>query len=187
MGADAVRIHWVGPVSDDDLLELNLRNRSLSFERSADGDIIVTPPAGSNSSRRNGVLTLELGVWNRREGKGVVFDSSAGFRLPDTSVYGPDAAWVQKWKWDALTEDQQERFAPLCPDVVFEIISRTDNRREVRERIDAFHKNGAAIVVLIDPYRRSIEINGARREWETVELRFPGCETAFVLDPNDLE
>ncbi len=106
MSADAVRIHWVGPVSDDDLLELNSRNRPLSFERSAEGDIIVTPPEGSNSGRRNGVLTAKLYLWNDQEGNGAVFDSSAGFRLPDTSVYAPDAAWVQKWKWDALTEDQ---------------------------------------------------------------------------------
>jgi Uma2 family endonuclease len=133
------------------------------------------------------VLTAKLYLWNEQEGKGVVFDSSAGFRLPDTSVYGPDAAWVQKWKWDALTEEQRERFAPLCPDVIFEIVSRTDSRREARERIDAFRSNGAFIAVLIDPYQRWVEINGDRRDWERIELRFPGCGTAFVLDPSDLE
>ena len=34
-----------------------------------DGDVIVTPPAGSNGSGRNGVLTGKLCVWNPRISK----------------------------------------------------------------------------------------------------------------------
>ena len=86
-----------------------------------------------------------------------------------------------------MTLDRRERFAPVCPDVVFEIISPSDSRRVSRERADAFLKNGAAIVVLIDPYQRWIEVNGEERAWEPISLAFPGCDATFELDPRDLE
>jgi Uma2 family endonuclease len=187
MSADSFRIHWPAPVSDDDLLELNARNDALSFEREAGGDLLVTPPAGGNSSRRNAELTAQLVRWNQLEGCGVVFDSSAAFRLADTSVYGPDAAWVQAWKWEALTSAQRERFPPLAPDLVFEIVSRTDRLPASRERLDAFRRNGSALTVLIDPYRKRIEVNGEPRPWKPLSLDVPGCAVPFALDPRDVD
>jgi Uma2 family endonuclease len=186
MNADCVRFHWVGPVSDDELFRLNEINAPLNFERAADGELIVTPPAGGNSSRRNGILTIDLGVWNRIHNCGVVFDSSDGFRLPDTSVFAPDLSWVRKELWEALDGEDQERFPPLVPDVVFELISPSDTPREAREKIDAFLKNGVAIAVLIDPYEKWIELNGKRKPWQPTALNFPGCTEPFVLDPATL-
>jgi Uma2 family endonuclease len=187
MNADCVRFHWVGPVSDDELLELNEINSPLNFERAADGELIVTPPAGGHSSRRNGVLTARLYNWNETENRGVVFDSSGGFRLPDTSVFAPDASWVRVEKWAALRPEDQERFPPLVPDLVFELISPSDTHREAREKIDAFRKNGVAIAVLIDPYEKWIELDGERKPWQPIELALPGCREPFVLDPAVLE
>jgi len=181
-------VHWTSPaISDEDFALLVARNPELCLERTAEGDLIVTPPTSSDGGRRNATLALALGVWNEREGKGVVFDSSTGFTLPDTAIRSPDASWIANARWAALSKDQRETYAPLCPDVAIEIVSHTDNRRLARERIEAFRKNGAALVVLIDPFARALEVNGEGKPWQRTALDFPGCETPFVLDSASLE
>src|SRR5690348_7054014 len=120
MMSGATTIHWIRPVSDEEIELLSERNPELCFERSAEGDLVVTPPAGSNSGRRNATLTGMLFAWNKAAGNGVVFDSSAGFVLPDSSLLSPDASWIRRSRWEQLTPEQRDRFAPVCPDVVME-------------------------------------------------------------------
>src|SRR5207249_1898534 len=46
------------------------------------------------------------------------FDSSAGFTLPNGAVRAPDAAWVLREKWDALTKEERMKFAPVVPNFI---------------------------------------------------------------------
>ena len=174
-------------ISDEEFELLVARNPELCFERTAEGDLIVTPPTSSDGGRRNAALMAALVNWNEREGKGIVFDSSTGFRLPDSAIRSPDASWIANARWATLSKVQRETYAPLCPDVAIEIISHTDNRKLARERIEAFRKNGAALVIVIDPFARALEVNGEAKPWQRIALAFPGCETPFVLDPASLE
>jgi Uma2 family endonuclease len=47
-------------------------------------------------------------------------------------VSGPDAAWLDRDRYDAFSEcdafseEEQERYLPLCPDFLIELRSRTD-------------------------------------------------------------
>jgi Uma2 family endonuclease len=51
-------------------------------------------------------------------GIGYCFDSSAGFTLPDGSVRNPDAAWIEKLRWEKVPLEDKKRFAHICPDFV---------------------------------------------------------------------
>jgi len=171
--------------SDEELLELSERNPGYQFERSAVGDLIVTP-TGSESGRLSGEVFGQLRDWNRQSALGVVFDSSGGFRLPDGAVYAPDASWVQRERWEALAPEQRRTFAPLCPDAVFEITSPSDRLADLQEKMSAYMKNGAHLGVLIDPAGRTVEIY--RQGQEPRLLADPGIVTldpelpGFVLD-----
>jgi Uma2 family endonuclease len=151
------------PVTDDELRVLAERNPGYKFERNAKGELIVTP-TGSESSRASAETLGQLRDWNRRAARGVVFDSSGGFRLPDGSVFAPDASWVRRDRWDALSREQREEFAPLCPDVVFEVRSKPDRLHDLREKMLAYIANGAHVAVLIDPYERTVEVFRPNRE-----------------------
>ncbi|MDR7457589.1 MAG: Uma2 family endonuclease [Armatimonadota bacterium] len=70
----------------------------------------------------------------------------------------PDASWVRRDRWDALTREQQEGFAPLCPDVVFEIASPSEVRADLRDKMHLYLRNGCRMAVLIDPQRRVVEV-----------------------------
>jgi Uma2 family endonuclease len=164
----AVTIRHRSPVSNDDLLDLSRRNPGYQFELSKDGGLVVTP-TGSQSGRRSAEVLAQLGAWNRALNRGVLFDSSTGFALPDGSVLSPDASWVQHSRWNGLTEEEQESFAPLCPDVVFEVSSKTDRIGELRGKIRTYLQNGAQLAVLIAPYERFVDVYRPGREPEHLE------------------
>lgn len=181
----AIKLDLARPVTDEELLQLSERNPGYQFERTARGELIVSP-TGSEGGRRSGEVFLQLGAWNRQFRQGVVFDSSTGFRLPDGSCLSPDASWVRSERWNALTREEREGFAPLCPDAVFEVRSQSNTLAELREKMLAYLANGARLAVLIDPDARAVEVYRPGHEPErheqparvALDPELPG----FVLD-----
>jgi hypothetical protein len=68
--------------SEEEFFQFCQANRDLRIERSAKGEIIVMSPAGGYSGFRSGKVFSQLEVWASKDGTGVAFDSSTGFRLP---------------------------------------------------------------------------------------------------------
>ena len=116
------------------------------------------PPAFSNTGARNLDIGAQLWIWNHRTGLGRAFDSSARFTLPNGAIRSPDAAWIRKEHWDALTRQEQSRFAALCPDFVVELRSHSDKLADVREKMVEYMKNGARLGWLIDPQEQQVYI-----------------------------
>ncbi len=153
----AISLRLTTRPTDEEILELSERNPGLQIEQSATGELIVSP-TGSGTGRRGVKLVVQLDRWAEAKGSGPVFGPSAGFRLPDGSLRSPDAAWMSRARWEALTPAQQEGFAPLCPDAVFEILSSCDTIGNLRGKMLTYLANGARLAVLIDPDRRAVEI-----------------------------
>jgi Uma2 family endonuclease len=153
-----MRARLAAPVSDEELWRFCRANPDLRVERTADGEIIIMPPIGSETGRRNFNLTTRLGVWAERDGTGIGFDSSAGFVLPNGAERSPDASWVRRERWEALSAEQQERFAPLCPDFVVELRSPSDRLAELVEKLEEYIDNGARLGWLIDPIDRRVHV-----------------------------
>lgn len=162
-----MRLDMARYVSDEELLLLAQRNPGYRFERTAEGILVVTP-TGGRSGRRNAVLLAQVFRWNEQTRKGVVFDSSTGFRLPDGSVFSPDCSWVRSERWNALAAEDQEGLVPLCPDAVFELRSQSDSIAELRQKMLAYRANGAVVGVLIDPYSRIVEVYRHGKEVEVL-------------------
>ena len=154
----AVRLRTLRPVSDDELLELSMRNPELRLERTAGGELIIMPPSGAESGRRCLGAASQLAAWAGRDGSGLAFDSSAGFRLPDGSVRAADAAWVRKDRWEALTREEREKYAPLCPDFVLELRSPSDRLADLEGKLAEWIANGARLGWLIEPFERQVQV-----------------------------
>jgi Uma2 family endonuclease len=125
------------------------------------------PPTGSKTGLRNANLTRQLATWAENDGHGVAFDSSTGFTLPDGAILSPDASWIRRERWDALTEEERESFAPLCPDFVIELRSRGNALKPLQEKMQEYIRNGTQLAWLIDPLERRVYIY---RIGEEVEL-----------------
>ena len=46
--------------------KIAVANRDLRLELTADGELIVMPPTGGNTGRRNADITYQLQAWNRQ-------------------------------------------------------------------------------------------------------------------------
>jgi len=116
-------------VTPEQFATLAANNRELRLERTAQGELIVNPPTGWETGKRNSSISGELYLWWRNAGEpGFTFDSSTGFTLPNDAIRAPDASWVSQARWDALTAAQKGTFAGVCPDFVVELRSQSDTR-----------------------------------------------------------
>ncbi len=146
-------------ISDEYLRRLSTGNPGWQFERSPEGSLVVSPTTSLNGPR-NIALALQLSAWNARTNFGKVFDSSSGFTMPDGAILSPDGSCIQKGRWDGLTPQQKDSFAPLCPDVCIEIASKPDSWKEVRQKIDRYVGYGALYAMAINPLTRDIYERG---------------------------
>ena|SRR5207248_2085298 len=153
-----VRLRPQVPMTDDELLRFCAANDGLRVERDANGELLVGTPAGGSTGKKNTDVIIDLGIWNRQNDRGIVFESNTGFTLPDGSMLSPDAAWVERSRWEALSHRDQERFVPLCPDFVIELRSPSDNPAELKEKMQRWIANGAQLAWLIDPIEEAVSV-----------------------------
>ena len=143
-------------LTDDEFYRLCRDNPELRLELTAQRELLIMAPTGSKTGWRNSKLNQRLANWADGDGTGLCFDSSAGFLLPNGAKRSPDAAWLKRERWDALTAEQQEGFAPLCPDFVIELRSPDDRLPDLQERMAEYIDNGAQLGWLIDPHDRRV-------------------------------
>ena len=163
----SVELPSLNSISDADFVEFCLANQHLRIERTADGEIIIMPPAFSDTGNRNFNLAVALGVWAEKDGKGIGFDSSAGCTVPNGAKRSPDAAWILLDRWNALTSEQQASFAPVCPDFVVELRSASDTLKNLQDKLKEYIENGARLGLLIDRKGRTVY---RYRPGQTVEV-----------------
>jgi len=137
---------------------LCLLNRDLRLERTAEGDVIVIPPAGGKTGARNSNLVMQVAAWANADGTGITFDSSTGFELPNGATRSPDVAWVRRTRLVPLTAEQKERFLPLCPEFVIELLSPSDSLSLTQEKMGEYVANGTQLGWLIDPAHRRVYV-----------------------------
>ena len=172
------------PPDDDELMRLHEINPGYTVERLPDGSLLVSPN-GASGGMRNVELSFQLRSWERRERCGPTFDSSTGFRLPDTSVLSPDGAFIRADRWEPLDRNERERYFAGAPDAAFEIVARSDLRDAQLAKCGAYVRNGSRLVVLIDPYRRAVDCwrDGVHVGLGDIpELDCEPVMPAFVLD-----
>jgi Uma2 family endonuclease len=144
-------------------------NQELRIERTAQGEVIIMPPAFSDTGNRNFNIAAQLGVWTEQNGAGIGFDSSAGFTLPNGATRSPDASWIKLERWNALTAAEQASFAPICPDFVIELRSASDTLISLQTKMQEYIDNGASLGWLIDCKNRQVYIYRPDRSPEVLE------------------
>jgi Uma2 family endonuclease len=137
-------------------------NRDAVLELAADGRVIAMTPTGGETGSRNGELCFQLKLFAKRSGEWKTFDSSTGFRLPDASVVSPDGSLVHLDRWQSLTSEQRRSFVPLCPDLVVELASPSDEGPRgvsaLRQKMASYQANGARLGWLLLPHEQAVEV-----------------------------
>lgn len=155
-------------LTDEQFYQLSLNNRNLRIERNHKGDLVIMPPVGDITSNRNAGIIAQLWLWNSQVQTGIVFDSSAGFVLPNGAVRSPDASWIPLEKWNEIPPSEKDKFSPICPDFVIELMSPSDTLKDTQEKMKEYQENGAKLGWLINRKNRQIEIYRENQEVEII-------------------
>ena len=174
-------------VTQEQFEALSAANGDLQLERTSEGELVVNPPTGGESGKRNFSITGQLARWHEEhEDLGEGFDSSTGFRLPNGADRSPDASWMSRERWLSLTSQQRKGFIPLCPDFVIELRSESDSLPKLRAKMQEYMNNGAKLGWLIDPQNRQVEIYRSDGEIEVLknplELSAEDILPGFILN-----
>ena len=145
-------------MDDEQFFQFCQLNRDLQIERTAEGDIIIMAPEGGSSGRGSSTLNAKFERWAERDGTGQVFGSSTGFTLPNGAMRSPDVAWVRNDRLDALTEEEWQKFLPLCPDFVLELRSPSDAIGALQKKMEEYRENGAQLGWLLDPLGKRVHV-----------------------------
>jgi len=174
------------PMTDDEFAGFCAEHPDLFFEMTGEGELIVMPPTYSLTGARSGEIFLQLGIWAKRDARGIVCDAATGFALPNGARRSPDAAWTLKSRVAQLDAASRGKYWRLCPDFVIELKSSTDRPRILREKMREYLANGAQLGWLIDPDLRSVTIYRPEGQVETRtdidSIAGEGPVAGFVLD-----
>jgi Uma2 family endonuclease len=144
-------LQFPSSMTDEQFFEFCQMNRDLRIERNKYGEISIMPPTGSETGNRNFNIAGQLWVWSEQDGTGICFDSSTGFKLSTGADRSPDASWIKLERWNSLSHEDQQKFAPICPDFVIELRSATDNLKPLQEKMEEYMQEpGIQLGWLID-------------------------------------
>jgi Uma2 family endonuclease len=156
-------------ITDDQFFEMCQINELIKFERNADASLLLKPLLGGITSNINAGLTGELANWNDDKSQGVVFGSDVGFILQNGAIYSPSAVWIKLELWNNLTDEEQQKFPPLCPDFVIELLSSSDSLKTTQEKMKEYIDNGVRLGILINRKSRQVEIYRPGKEVEVLD------------------
>ena len=169
MTAITLNLNSIIKLTSEQFYQLCAENPDLKLERNANGELIAMSPTGGETGKHNSKLNLRVGSWNEQTELGEVFDSSTGFTLPNKADRSPDASWVEKSRWEALTPEQREKFIPLCPDFVIELVSPSDSLKKTQDKMQEYIENGCRLGWLINRKKREVEIYRPGRDVEILQ------------------
>jgi Uma2 family endonuclease len=153
-------------VNYEEFEQLCQDNPDLRLELTANGELVTIAPAGFESSEQNGELFIDVGIWNRQTKLGRVFESSAGFTLPNGAIRSPDVTWIEKSK---LANISGVAFSLVIPDFVIELRSKTDNLKTLQIKMLEYSDNGVRLGWLVNPQQKQVEIYRLGGDVEVLE------------------
>lgn len=145
-------------LTDEEFYQFCQDHRDLRIERDATHQITLMPPVSTESGFANNELSFQLTLWNRQLRSGYVGDSSTGYTLPTGAMLSPDASWIARPRWDALSADDRRGFARICPDFVVELASPSDRLADLLLKIEHWLDAGAQLAWLLVPATESVYI-----------------------------
>lgn len=156
-------------ITDDQFFEMCQINELIKFERNADASLILKPLLGGISSNINAGLTAQLANWNDHESLGVAFGSDVGFILPNGAILSPNAAWIKLERWDVLTDEEKQKFPPISPDFILELLSPSDSLKTTQDKMREYIDNGVRLGLLINRKSEQVEVYRQGKEVEVLD------------------
>jgi Uma2 family endonuclease len=179
------------PMNDDEYFNFCMANPDVRFERTAQGEIVVVPPAGFESGYQSGDVFGELRNWAKRDRRGKASGPDAEFILPTGAAFAPDAAWVSNSRLAKHTREELRKFPHLCPEFVIEVMSPSDRLRAAQHKMEEWMRAGVELAWLIHPDKETVYVYRAGKSEAEVHMGIvsiagEGPVDGFELDLTDI-
>ena len=127
-------------------------------------------PTGSETGNREFNICLQLGLWSEQDDTGLAFSYSKGFTLSTGAKKSPDAGWMKLERWQSLSQEQKEKFPPICPDFVVELMSPSEHLKTLQAKMTEYMEEpGVKLGWLIDIKERKVYIYRPEMPTECLE------------------
>jgi Uma2 family endonuclease len=175
--------------TEEDFFEMCRQNPDLRMEMSKEGDIILMPPIGGETSGQIFEMIRDFGIWVRKDRTGIGFESKASFIMSNGAKRSPYISWIKLERWNKLSRDEREGFPHICPDFIVELRLTSDQIEGLKEKMEEYIENGAQLGWLIDPIQKKVYIYRPNAEVEEFEnptsISGEPLLKGFVLDLKD--
>jgi len=178
-------------MNDDEYFAFCMASPDVRFERTAEGEIVIVPPAGGESDYQSLKTGGRLDDWATRDGRGKAFGSSTEFILPTGAALSPDAAWVSNRRLSQLSKEQRRKFPPVCPEFIVEVMSPSDRLKAAQKKMEEWIRAGVELGWLIDGDERTVYVYragqaGAETQTGILKIAGEGPVGGFELDLADI-
>lgn len=119
-----------------------------------EGELVAIPLPNIEHQRVSRELGYSINSYLRRTGQGEVFHAPVGVRLSEDTVVEPDLVVVLQQHAGRI----QERYIAGPPDIVIEILSPGNARRDLHLKRALYQRFGVPEHWIVDPAARMIEI-----------------------------
>ena len=173
-------------LTDDEYFEFCAANQNLRIERTAEGEIVIVPPAGGETSYNSGEVCAQLWIWPRKTGAVELSNRVSNSCCPMAPPSRPMRPGYPNRLLATVTKQQRRKFMPLCPEFIVEVMSPSDRLRAAQSKMEQWIANGAQLGWLIDADARTVYVYPPSRTVEIrtgiLELAGVGPVDGFVLD-----
>jgi Uma2 family endonuclease len=157
--------------TDEEIFRWGDANPGYRFEY-VNGELLIVSPTTGKTGIRQSALSIKLGLWARAFGY-YSFGSDTLFHFGSVQV-SPDEALITKVRFDALPEPDKDKVVTLIPDIVVELISKSQGfgktRGGVVPKCEAMRAEQVGYVLMLDPYAQGTD---RIMEWGTRPANFP--------------
>ena len=123
------------------------------------GELVMSPKNNFQHENICGRLFLALANFNREHRLGVVLGSSAGYWMKNRNCRAPDVSFIPKARLIQVGfRPSTKKFFPGAPDLAAEVLSPSNTRAEIDDRLKDFFASGTQIAWVINPDDESGEI-----------------------------
>ncbi|HEX7859249.1 MAG TPA: Uma2 family endonuclease [Verrucomicrobiae bacterium] len=121
------------------------------------GELVMSPKNNFQHGDICGELLMRMRVHAKAEKLGLVCDSSTGYWMNNRNCRAPDVSFIAKARLVGMKRPAKQ-FFPGAPDLLVEVLSPNNTRREMEERLRDFFESGAQLAWIIDPETETAEI-----------------------------
>jgi Uma2 family endonuclease len=145
---------WIGTATEEDLLRFVERDKRLV--ELIDGTL-VEKPVGYLESLIAGWLISALNAFVRPRKLGYVSGEAGMIRMISGRVRLPDVAYVSKQDLPG-GKLPKEPIPTLTPTIAAEVLSESNTKAEIRQKLKEYFESGTRLASVIDPPTKTIAV-----------------------------